>query len=100
MKTYLMVWFNSEGAKPQDVVNRLQGIGFKPMRGPYDHVYEWEKDVDLDRIRRSYLRNALNTFSEGQEVTEIDVQFLAEDMKTTAEYVRKVIQELHHGTTN
>lgn len=55
-------------------------------------------DVDLDRIRRSYLRNALKTFPEGQEITEVDVQFLAEDTKTTMEYVRKVIQELHHET--
>jgi hypothetical protein len=50
MKTYLMIWFSSEGAKPQTVVKKLQGIGFKPMRGPYDHVYEWTKDVDLDEI--------------------------------------------------
>ena len=45
-----MIWFNSEGAKPQKVVERLQDIGFTPMRGPYDHVYEWTKDVDLDQI--------------------------------------------------
>jgi len=45
-----MIWFNSEGAKPQIVVEKLQAIGFKPMRGPYDHVYEWTKAVDLDEI--------------------------------------------------
>ncbi len=50
MKTYLMIWFNSEGAKPQTVVEKLQSIGFKPMRGPYDHVYEWTKDAALDEI--------------------------------------------------
>ena len=50
MKTYLMVWFNSEGAEPKKVVERLERIGFKPMRGPYDHVYEWTKDVDLEKI--------------------------------------------------
>jgi len=49
-------------------------------------------DIDLDRIRRSYLRNALKTLPEGQEITEVDIQFLAEDAKTTVEYVRKVIQ--------
>ena len=45
-----MIWFNSEGAEPQKIVEKLEGIGFKPMRGPYDHVYEWTKDVDLDKI--------------------------------------------------
>jgi hypothetical protein len=50
LKTYLMIWFNSEGAKPQKVVERLEGMGFKPMRGPYDHVYEWTNEVDLDKI--------------------------------------------------
>lgn len=50
VKTYLMIWFSSEGAEPQTVVQKLQEIGFKPMRGPYDHVYEWTKDVDLDTI--------------------------------------------------
>ena len=50
LKTYLIIWFNSEGAKPQKVIQKLQEIGFKPMRGPYDHVYEWTNDVDLDEI--------------------------------------------------
>ncbi|MCW4040605.1 MAG: hypothetical protein NWE83_07620 [Candidatus Bathyarchaeota archaeon] len=50
MNTYLMIWFNSEGAEPQEVVDKLRGIGFQPMRGPYDHVYEWTKDTDLEKI--------------------------------------------------
>ena len=45
-----MIWFNSEGAEPQKVVEKLQGIGFEPMRGPYDHVYEWTKEAALDEI--------------------------------------------------
>ena len=45
-----MIWFNSEGAEPQKVVEKLHGIGFNPMRGPYDHVYEWTKDVELEDI--------------------------------------------------
>jgi hypothetical protein len=45
-----MIWFNSEGAEPKTVVERLEGMGFKPMRGPYDHVYEWTNEVDLDKI--------------------------------------------------
>jgi hypothetical protein len=53
-------------------------------------------DIDLDRIRRSYLRNALKTLPEDQQISGVDVQFLADDTKTTVEYVKKVIQELGH----
>jgi hypothetical protein len=45
-----MIWFNSEGAEPKEVVDKLREIGFQPMRGPYDHVYEWTKDADLEKI--------------------------------------------------
>lgn len=50
MKTYLTVWFNSEGAEPAEVVQRLQGMGFKPIKGQYDHVYDWKQEVDLKDI--------------------------------------------------
>ena len=50
LKTYLMIWFNSEGTEPQKVVQNLQEIGFKPIRGPYDHVYEWEEELELEEI--------------------------------------------------
>ena len=45
-----MIWFNSEGAQPQTVIQKLEEIGFKPIRGPYDHVYEWMNEVNLDEI--------------------------------------------------
>ena len=50
MKTYLTVWFNSEGAGPVEVVERLRSFGFKPLRGYHDHVYDWKRDVDLGDI--------------------------------------------------
>ena len=52
MKTYLTIWFSSEGASPTEVVQRLQGMGFKPMKGEYDHVYDWKRDVNLEEILR------------------------------------------------
>ena len=66
LKTYLMLWFNSEGAKPQQIVESLQGMGFKPLRGPYDHVYEWSRDVDLDEIVQ--LGNAVHETLKGFKV--------------------------------
>jgi hypothetical protein len=50
LKTYLTIWFSSEGAGPVEVVDRLRSLGFKPMKGYHDHVYEWGKKVDLGDI--------------------------------------------------
>ena len=52
MKTFLLIWFNSNGASPSDVNRRLMSLGFKPMQGPYDYVYDWGNNVDVDEILR------------------------------------------------
>ena len=52
MKTFLLIWFNSNGATPSDVNQRLMSLGFKPMQGPYDYVYDWDNSVDVDEILR------------------------------------------------
>ncbi len=41
MKTYLDVTFSSEGAKPSEIINRLRSLGFKPVIGEHDMIYEW-----------------------------------------------------------
>ncbi|MFU8766279.1 MAG: hypothetical protein ACNA7I_01175 [Candidatus Methanoperedens sp.] len=50
MKSYLIIWFSSEGGKPSDINQRLMSLGFKPMQGSHDYVYEWGKNVDVDEI--------------------------------------------------
>lgn len=52
MKTYLLMWFNSNGASPSDVNRRLMSLGFQPVQGPYDYVYDWGDNVDVDEILR------------------------------------------------
>jgi hypothetical protein len=47
MKTYLTVMFSSEGASPSEVTNRLAMLGFKPLTGQWDFVYEWDKSADV-----------------------------------------------------
>ncbi len=47
MKTYIMLMFNSEGAKPSEVLDVLHGLGFEPQRGEYDMVYEWNDGAEL-----------------------------------------------------
>jgi len=50
MKTYLTVWFSSEGAEPSVVAEKLQSMGFKPIKGYYDHVYDWKKEATLAEV--------------------------------------------------
>jgi hypothetical protein len=52
MKTYLIVWFDSEGARPSEVNQRLMSMGFKPIQGAHDYVYEWDTNTDMDDILR------------------------------------------------
>jgi hypothetical protein len=42
--TRVSVWFYSEGASPSQVITRLTDLGFKPIRGAYDFVYEHNED--------------------------------------------------------
>ena len=50
MKSYLIVWFNSEGSRPSEVNRRLMSLGFKPIQGSYDYVYEWDSNTELEEI--------------------------------------------------
>ncbi|HJH29149.1 MAG TPA: hypothetical protein C5S51_05570 [Methanosarcinaceae archaeon] len=52
MKTYLLIWFNSDGVSPSKVNQRLMSLGFNPMQGSYDYVYNWDNNVDMDEILR------------------------------------------------
>jgi hypothetical protein len=38
--TRVRLWFNSEGANPGVVIRKLTELGFTPIRGVYDFVYE------------------------------------------------------------
>jgi len=51
-------------------------------------------EVDLDRIRRSYIRNALRSLLPGEQPTGEDLSFLAAETKSTLDYVEEVIHEL------
>ena len=66
MKTYLTIWFSSEGAEPLKIAERLQGMGFKPITGQYDHVYDWNRDVNVEEILR--LSNSIHETLKGLSV--------------------------------
>lgn len=50
MKTYLLVWFSSEGTRPSEINRQLMSLGFEPMKGTYDFVYNWNSNVSIDKI--------------------------------------------------
>jgi hypothetical protein len=50
METYLRVTFNSEGAKPSEVADRLRSSGFSATHGNYDFVYDWQGTPSREQI--------------------------------------------------
>jgi hypothetical protein len=66
MKTWIQLTFNSEGAKPSDVIDRLCMLGFRPTRGHRDLVYEWDRNATVkDAI---WFADKVHTVLEGLSV--------------------------------
>lgn len=100
--------YTGAGKHPLGQLNLAKQMGIEVVRGnPKDnkpgkaivipqHPSQIEVvDVDLDRIRRSYLRNAFNSLSQGQRPSDTDIEFLAADIKSTQEYVREISKGLY-----
>ena len=50
MKTYLVVWFNSDGKPVSEITQRLMSMGFRPISGNYDYVYDWSADAPMEDV--------------------------------------------------
>jgi hypothetical protein len=48
VKTYLAVWFNSEGSKISYITERLLSLGFQPLTGSHDYVYDWGDNATVE----------------------------------------------------
>ncbi len=66
MKTYLTLWFSSDGASPTEVVGELKQIGFRPVSGNYDMEYEWDRKPSVDDVL--YLADMVRKRLEGKGV--------------------------------
>lgn len=55
-------------------------------------------EMDLDRLRRSYLRNAIASLPEGVAWMETDLDFLALETRTTKSYVKDILHGLRRKT--
>jgi cysteine synthase len=55
-------------------------------------------DVDLEHVRRSYVRHALEAVHGEQPMSEIDLDFLAAETRSSRAYVKEVVNEWHRTT--
>jgi threonine synthase len=55
-------------------------------------------DVDLDHVRRSYVRHALESIPDGQPLSEIDLDFLVTETRSSRVYMEEVVNEWHRKT--
>ena len=56
------------------------------------------RDVDLDHVRQSYLRNALGTLPPDARLGEVDLEYLAAETRTSRTYVEENIDGLRGKT--
>jgi len=54
------------GSKPLEVVEKLRSMGFKPLRGYHDHVYDWGRKVELTEVLQ--LANKVHETLKGMKV--------------------------------
>jgi cysteine synthase len=96
--------YTGAGKHPLAQLNLAKRMGIEVMRGdpcksvpgrriviPEHPAQLAAREVDLDRLRRSYLRNALASIPQDTELSEIDLDFLAVETRTTVSYVKKVL---------
>ncbi len=50
VRTYLRLWFSSEGENPGRITSALMNLGFQPTKGAYDYVYYWRKNPSFDEV--------------------------------------------------
>ncbi len=55
-------------------------------------------DVDLDGVRQSYVRHAIDTLGDDDQLSEADFDFLATETRTSRRYVEDLVHEAR-GTT-
>lgn len=59
---------------------------------PKDPGYIEIEEVDLNRIRRSYIRNCIRN-NQIEKVSKEDLEFLVEDTKSSEEFVKSILDE-------
>jgi len=99
--------YTGAGKHPFSQLNLAIQLGIKVQRGdPKDNkpgqrivIPEHPSqiavtDVALDRIRRSYLHHAIESLAEGAHLSEVDINFLAAETRSSNTYVQEMTNEL------
>lgn len=79
--TYMSIIFHTQGASPLELARIIKGLGWKPMYGDYDFVYEWDIDLEWkgglfeffcevnelhERLKNLNVSYTLKTFEQGK----------------------------------
>ena len=59
-KTYLIMYFGSNGIKITDIVKKVEALGFKAALGPADFEYSWKTAPRKEEV-----------FELGDKITEV-----------------------------
>ncbi|MCT4595141.1 MAG: 2-amino-4-oxopentanoate thiolase subunit OrtB [Anaeromicrobium sp.] len=60
---------------------------------PKDPSYIKANDIDLNKLKRSYIKNCIEK-NPNVSVTKEDIEFLAEDTKSSVEFVESILKEI------
>lgn len=86
-ETRVQVWFYSEGASPSVIVKKLLALGFKPLKGAHDFVYDHtEEDMTDEDLGAAILEiaDALHKALNGFKVLyNLDTHITDEDTDDT-----------------
>ena len=86
-ETRVQVWFYSEGAAPSIIVKKLLALGFKPLKGAHDFVYDHtEEDMTDEDLGSAILEiaDALHKALNGFKVLyNLDTHITDEDTDDT-----------------
>lgn len=103
--------YTGAGKHPLAQLNLAKKLGIEISRGdPRDnlpgkrivipeHPSQLDvKDVDLDGVRRSYLRHAIDSLSADDRLSDFDFDFLAAETRSSRRYVEDTINESRRKT--
>ena len=73
MRTYVRMIFHSEGASPQQVLERMHELGFEEAMGMHDFVYKWKEKASFDEVIRlvSEMHQRMKGLNVNYEITTI-----------------------------
>ncbi len=100
--------YTGAGKHPLAQLNLAKRMGVSIIRGhpkddkPGEHIIIPEHpaqigvvDINLNHVRRTYLRNAIETLPKGAQLGDVDIEFLSEETRTNSSYIEDVINECY-----